>query len=578
LKLCESAWYLSYDITGKDAGAVKVLVRESIPFPFLRKDDYGYVVCLPNLRRLGQETIEYQGIVFDIANEVHHEIVWNLFKASVGYLSLCVIASNFEAYRDLVKGMKEETALTAISLIEDSVINAYVKTLRQSLLPDITFADAVSYLLLKPAEYIRNERLRFASSILSLHKTGMVKGRISDGMMRDAKNVVGALQKLEEETARALSDGKEPANGDAPATVDDDAKRRVFSTICEKLSSYSGSISEVPSFLYMNHLSGSSLFVTNIEPPAEDMIERTIKGIADGLNLKIDFNMDALRNEATQAIRDWMAKEKKREKILDKYRLMGEGTRFKDFVFPEEDYAEFLRRRVAHSKTIRRITNRLAVYYNLSGEDFRRESGFLDLQQAIQVVASRSQRSDVFMEDTLRYRGQTWAVLVDVSLSLKNFAGEVKDVVLCLTEVSRKLFAGDRSLGIFAFDDRFYVIKDFAENHSRPVCARIGGVEHSGLTYLADGIKMASQVLRKQYEETKVLIVVSDGFPSGYKEAAEETKEQIGAVLRSGIHVIGIGIDSSGIKDYFPTNCVVRTPYELMKRFVDTFFQYASMM
>jgi len=285
-----------------------------------------------------------------------------------------------------------------------------------------------------------------------------------------------------------------------------------------------------------------------------------------------------MRNEAAQVLWDWVAKEKKKEKIIEKYKLIGEETHFKAFVFPEEDYAEFLRRRVTHSKTIRRTVNRLAVYYNLSGDDFRREAGFIDLQEAIQVVASQSRRTDVFMEDTLRYRGQAWAILVDVSLSLRNFAGEVKDVILCLTEVSRKLFQDNRSLGIFAFDDKFYVIKDFTENHTRSVCARIGGIEHSGLTYLSDGIKMATQVLRRQHTEAKILIVVSDGFPTGYAHAVEETKEQIGNTLRSGIHAIGIGIDSKGVEDYFPVNCIVKTPYELMKSFVDTFFQYSSMM
>jgi len=72
--------------------------------------------------------------------------------------------------------------------------------------------------------------------------------------------------------------------------------------------------------------------------------------------------------------------------------------------------------------------------------------------------------------------------------------------------------------------------------------------------------------------------VVSDGFPMGYRGADEEAKEAINSAMRSGIHMIGIGIDSRGIRDYFPVHCIVRTPYELMKKFVDTFFSYAFMM
>jgi len=194
------------------------------------------------------------------------------------------------------------------------------------------------------------------------------------------------------------------------------------------------------------------------------------------------------------------------------------------------------------------------------------------------VIASQQQRSDIFLEDTLRYRAQSWGILVDVSLSLKSFAGEVKDIILCLTEVSRKLFQDNKSLGVFAFDDKFYIIKDFTENHNRTVCARIGGIKHSGMTYLADAVRVAVELLKRRYEESKILIVISDGYPTGYKGAFEDAGEAIRSALRSGIHIIGIGIDSERVKEYFPVHCIVRTPYELMKKFVDTFFSYSFMM
>jgi len=328
----------------------------------------------------------------------------------------------------------------------------------------------------------------------------------------------------------------------------------------------------------MNHLSRNSIFESTLNLPSETVLKNTLNEMMRRLDLKIDINYESLKNEASQNYWDWTRKEKAMQKILSRYREVGRKTRFKDFVFPECDYAEFLRRRTIHSRNIRRITNRLALYYNITGEDFRRETGVIDLQEAIQVIASQQQRSDIFQEDTLRYRAQAWSILVDVSLSLKSFAGEVKDVILCLTEVSRKLFQDNRSLGVFAFDDKFYIIKDFTENHNRTVCARIGGIKHGGMTYLADGIRMATESLKRRYEESKILIVISDGFPMGYRGAEEDAKEAVYAALRSGLHVMGIGIDSKGIKDYFPVHCIVKTPYELMKKFTDTFFSYASMM
>ena len=575
MKFYDSAWFISYDLTGKEPGEVRIRVRDSIPFPFLERDDYGFVICLPDVKKLKGGLLEYQGMIFNPRDEAQIEVLWNLFKSSVYYLSLFTIVSDVSAYSDQLKEKETNKALAAITMVEDAVLNAYLKTFHRDLLPEIKFADALSYIRLRPLHLIRNKSLKLATSILSLYKTGMVKGSPEEPL-KDLKKIVNRLRSLERRSIKAFS--KLDNRLDAVKVQDSEYKMRVFSDIYNFLSNHSPMLPEIPSFLYMNHLSRSSIFDADSKPPAEMAIRDTVDMMKQRLGLKFDINYEALRSEASQNLWDWAMKEKAMRKILSRYREMGKKTRFKDFVFPECDYAEFLRRRMVHSKTIRRITNRLALYYNLPGEDFRKEAGIIDLQEAIQVIASQQQRSDIFLEDTLRYRAQAWSILVDVSLSLETFAGEVKDVILCLTEVSRKLFRDNRSLGVFAFDDKFYIIKDFTENHNRTVCARIGGIKHSGMTYLADGIKMVTEALKMRYEESKILIVVSDGFPMGYRGAAEDAKEQIMATLRSGINVIGIGIDSRRVKDYFPVHCIVKTPYELMKKFVDTFFSYSYMM
>ncbi len=576
MKLFESAWFIAYDLTGKEQGSFKILIRDNIPFPFLMTDEFGYVICLPNIKKVQDDVVEYNGMIFNLKDEGHNQVMWDLFKSSVYYLSLYTVASNVKAYADHLKGKDDDIALNAINLVEDVMLTAYYKTFHQQLLPEFMLADAISYLLLKPAHIIRNPAVRLAVSALSLYRTGMIKGSLPNETINDAKNIVEMLKALENETVKAYAEQKTKASGEKAEfrTANDDLKTKVFSEIYTSLLKASNIVPEVPSFLYMNHPTKTSVFFDKVNVPTQDEIKTVLDEMDRRLEVNIDHRLDSLQNEAVQNIMDWTTKEWKANKILERYRLAGEGTRFKEFRFPEEDYTEFLRRKISHSKTIRRITNRLATFYNLTGDDFRRDAGFIDIQEAIQVVASKSKRSDIFMEDTLRDRGQTWAILVDVSLSLRQFAGEVKDVVLCLTEVSRKLFQDNRSLGIFAFGDKFYVIKDFSENHGRTISSRIGGIEHSGMTYMPDGIKIITQVLRRQLEEEKILIVVSDGHPTGYKGVVEDTKEQVALAMRRGMNVIGIGIDSNGIKDFFPVNCVVRTPYELMKKFSDTFFSY----
>lgn len=580
MKLYESAWFLAYDLTGIEQDSLKILIRDSTPFPFLTKDQIGYVLCLPNLKKVDEDVVEYQGLTLSLKDALHNQIIWSLFKASVYYLSLYTIVYDANAYKEILKGKNEVIALNAINLIEDATITAYIKTFYQSLLTEIIFSDTISYLLLKPTQFIRNEAVRLAASVLSCYKTGLVKGSLSEVMLKDTNNLVNMLRMLEVETAKVFSEQKILSNSKnlkvkSINNVNNELKSKIFSEIYSSLTKYSIGASEVPSFLYMNHPTKTSIFNNNIVVPSHDKVWSTFNEVVNRLGIRINLNVNALQNESAQNIMDWFSKERKAEKIIQKYRLLGENTRFKDFKFPEEDYTEFLRRKIKHSKTIRRITNRLAMFYNVSGDDFRREAGFIDLQEAIQVIASKSRRSDIFMEDTLRYRAQSWAILVDVSLSLRQFAGEVKDIVLCLTEVSRKLFSDNRSLGIFAFDDKFYIVKDFTENHSRTVSARIGGIQHSGMTYMSDAVKLTVKALRSQFEEEKILIVVSDGHPTGYKGIVEDTKEEVAEAIRRGLNVIGIGVDSSGIKEFFPTYCIVRTPYELMKKFADTFFTFS---
>jgi len=569
----EFAWYSSYEITGKKPGEVKILLQHSKPFPALEKDEHGYIIYLPRMKRIGGRNVEYQGMLFNLDDGNCSQILWNLFKASVYYLSAFTVVSNIGVYSDFIKDENDNLALNAMNLVEDAAVTAYISSFHPSLLSSLLFADAASYLLLKPPDIIWNEGAKFLSAVLSLRKIGMTKGNLPETMQRDAENVANVLTELQNRIVESYSENREASDHDQFLDLNEDEKKKAFSEVCEKLSKYCGSVSEVPSFLYMNHLGGNSIFWKGRLPIEED-IERVLEIIKHRSNIRIDSDMNLIREEATRSLQDWIMREYSQQKILITYRFIGKGTHFKSFVFPEEDYAEFIRRRERHSRDIRRVMNRLAIFYNLAGEDYRRETGALDLQEAIQVVASQSRRTDVFSDETLQHRAQAWAILVDVSLSLKAFSGEVKDVILCLTEVARKLFPDNRSLGVFAFDDRFHIIKDFSETYTSSICARIGGIQHRGLTYLSDGIKIVAQALRRRYEETKIMIVVSDGFPTGYRHIAEETKNEIKSALRSGINTIGIGIDSRGIRDYFPAYCVVKTPYELMKSFVNVFFQY----
>ena len=253
-----------------------------------------------------------------------------------------------------------------------------------------------------------------------------------------------------------------------------------------------------------------------------------------------------------------------------------ENTRFSAIEFPKEDYTEYLRSKQLLSSPVRRILEKLRLLKNITGEDFKYESGFIDLQEAVQVVASQSRRTDIFVREELQTREEAWAVMIDASHSLSFFTGEVRGVALCLAETAKNLILDRAAWGMFAFSDKFYILKDFSENYSTRIKARIGGLRHGGLTYLPDGLAVVRNKLRQHIEEAKIIIVVSDFFPSGDSRIEDELKQGLKQIERAGYGLIGIGLRSRAVRDYFRVSCVIDTPYDLMKKFVKVFLEYSS--
>jgi len=313
LKFYDSAWFISYDLTGREPGEVKILMRDSIPFPFLKLDDHGFVICLPKVKKLDNGMLMYQGITFNPRDESQIQILWNLFKASIYYLSLFTVLVKPEMYSDSLSGKDENAALTAILAVEDAAINAYMKTFHGDLIPEMKVADAFSYYALKPAHMIRDEGVRVAVSALSLYKTGMIKGRLSRREKASVKEIVKVTRDLEKKTIRIFSRFENRL--EAAKAQESGHKLRAFTRIYEILSEASLRLPEVPSFLYMNHLSENSIFNDPLEVPREDELLSIVNEELRRLRMKISVNYESLKNEASQNYWDWMRKNRSMQKL-----------------------------------------------------------------------------------------------------------------------------------------------------------------------------------------------------------------------------------------------------------------------
>ncbi|MEM3694366.1 MAG: vWA domain-containing protein [Candidatus Bathyarchaeia archaeon] len=541
---------------------MKILLHDELRYPYLGRDGNGYVLHLIKPRKLNEKYALFQGLKFNLQNPTHKKIIWFLFKASVYHFCMHLQSSNFAAYSKWGRGKNPHVATFVLSLIEDAIVNERIANVFPWMLPEIAYANAISFLRMKAVDELPNDPSRVMASLLQNCNLGKVKGKLKDDMLTDVEAVTSILKRLEENSTfeKRL-----------------DAATKIYDAI-----NIYGETFEVPSLLYTESHGTNDLFY---EPriPKEEEIQKILSEALNALRIevygkeKLDDALQSLKeSEAHQALTAWCEYEKAKSKILRNYVEIGKDTKFEDFVFPAEDYAEFQRKRELLSSPIRRIMHQLRLLKNVGGEDFRQESGFVDLQEAIQVIASKSQRTDIFVREELQTREDTWSILVDASHSLSLFKGEVQGIALCLAEVARMLILDQNSWGLYAFNNKFYVVKDFSEKYDAHVKARIGGLVHGGLTYLPDAVMLAAQALTKRLEESKILVIVSDFFPAGYDSAEEKLKETIKSIERKGIGVIGIGVNSRAVRNYVHVNCVVEEPYELMKKFTKAFMEYNS--
>jgi len=574
----------SFDITKRKHHEVSVFLRDNVLFPVFGRDEHGDILCFAKPKRLQNDKISYLVWLFDSNNEVHKTILWRIFKTSIHHLSSHVVTSNFEAYAQWSKNKDIDLATFAVSIVEDAVTRAYLKSFFPSHIVNNALANTISYLTMKPSHIITNDTLRVMAAILSNFSTGLSKGKLNEKTEKDVNDAVSALKRIENTVQKELLERTKIQKEENSLNCKDllfDERVKTADFVYEILEDH-GQTSEVPSLPYTESHGKNSIFYRNFIPVGDE-IEHYLKKALDAFDFQVkqediqnEMMGKSIQNEVSQVFSSWEAKEALQMRILEEYKVLGKDTHFSSFGFPEEDYTEFVRRQNQLGSTVRRILEKLRLFRNVGGEDFRQEVGALDLQEAIQVIASKSPRTDVFVRDELQTQDEMWTILIDASHSLSFFTGEVQGIALCMAEVARKLMVNQNSWSMFAFNNGFYIIKDFSEPYTNHTRARIGGLKHSGMTYLPDGLLLAAEALKRRTGELKILVAVSDFFPSGYGYVEKALAENAKKIEKSGIGVIGIGINSSAVKKYFRTHCVVENPYDLMKKFVKAFYEFSS--
>jgi Mg-chelatase subunit ChlD len=93
---------------------------------------------------------------------------------------------------------------------------------------------------------------------------------------------------------------------------------------------------------------------------------------------------------------------------------------------------------------------------------------------------------------------------------------------------------------------------------------------------MPDAIQVAGQILSRRYDEQRILVVISDGQPYGYPGILDALTESISWLARKEVIVIGIGVETDRMSNFFKLNAEVHSQKDLIKRFAKIFVDASS--
>ncbi|MFI5420322.1 MAG: hypothetical protein ACHQ1H_05090 [Nitrososphaerales archaeon] len=577
------AWSTLQSITQLQPKDVKLLVDE-VEYPTLGRDSVGYVVHLSEPLRPRDNVYSLHGMYFD-NDKNGRASLWRMYRASVYHLSLHVISTDYKVYKSISNYTPSvNNFLFAVSVAEDYAIRGRMRSMWPGLLLDSAYASKITSLRFKTVDMVNDPSIRLAANVLSYSLIGKPVYSLGKDLDSQALSLHESLLELEASAQKYYSShgrsAKPDEESDSTVVGLDSKKINTVKKILDAFTAESFYLAQVPAAPFADNHGPTDLFEN---APAEG---ETLQFDSILRDAAVDFSLSLtpaayadsekqLEIESQSVLGDWEYSLTVMKRLADLHRSVDPQTHFENFLFPKEDYAEYVRTRAQHIGPIRMILDQLRAVKS-SLDDETQESGNVDIPIAIQVVASKSNRRDVFLQEENKTKSEAWAILIDSSKSLETFAKDIQDLAVCLAEVAKDLIPNPNSWACYSFNENLYIVKDFSEIYGMRTKSRIGGLGSGLKTYLPDALRLAANRLKTAQDEIKVLLVASDGFPLGYEGIEEDLVQAIQQINKSGIQLIGMGIGSSSIKKYFRSNCLISSPFDLMKSFVKIYIDLAS--
>ncbi len=557
------AWAASLQ---KDNTKVKILQDESLHQPLLIGDHYGFTIKLPTVRRHDDGSFSFVGHKFSGDNTGKSKL-GRLFRASVIHLTTHTMAP-FSKERIVPNPKDSIVEAYAKSLVNDVYSNAYIQAWYPDRFFDLAYANALSYQKIKASDHIYTDATKVMSALLTQLTVGAFKNSPGAEEEKVVAQLHSELMALKETFMMCIAGDTTDVN----ALFDEKVK-----AIVAALDPF-GPFLEAPSLRYTESRGNCSIY-SEVASGGDDFEGLFVQSLmALGGDVPTVDHIEQLwrpeqEAEALQVFNADYYQKQREEKIIAKIQPYLGITRLKGVSIPEEDYTQYLRVRTLVQGTSRRLLDILRSAFNYLDEDPRQEMGQLDLAAVIQSLAANKPATDVFNLDEYLKPSFAWSLILDVSHSMQVKGEFGRALAISVGEAARELMTDPTSWTFFAFSDHLYILKDSTESYSKRVRARIGGLKFEGLTYIPDAITIAGKMLAKRFEEQRVLVVISDGWPYGYANMPLSLKECVDDLVRKSVIVIGIGVETERMSNFFRLHASIYTPKDIVKKFGNTYAQ-----
>ncbi|NIO37626.1 hypothetical protein GTO27_07975 [Candidatus Bathyarchaeota archaeon] len=556
----------------KDELKADILVLPRVKYPQLLWNGKGFQCIFPEPTSYedgeNEKYASLMGYRF-IQDTLGKRQLASLFRASVFHLGAHVMTSSREEFCSWRKGKDRRLADFAVTMAEDVVANAYVAVKHKGKLVDLALANALALKRLLPLDGLMNPATKVMADLLVRVNTGVpqVKGKRVRGLTDPLLRMIGEFRQRVFRSFR----GEDVDLEDTKLNVVD----RIYSVVEDM-----GPLLEIPFLPHTENLGRCSCLSKSLLVGWDVLHEDAhgeclcfLSGVSSCSECHDETWLKTAEAEGIQVFNSWLHEKQRSEKVLGRYREYMGSTRFKDVEIPPAGYTEFLKIKAACKSEAHRLIESLLVARDAIDEDPRKRYGVLDLQEVIQVVASKSPRMDVFMLDENISKSYAWIVLLDASRSMGVIGDFALQLFIMALESANQLLLDPGSWGAYAFNDRFLVVKDLNERYNVRVKSRIGGIRFEGFTFMPDALKVAGNIIKKRNENLRLIMIISDGWPLGYESIDEELAEALDTLRKARVAVIGVGARSRRVQLYFRNHCLVYTLRDLKRKFSNLYME-----